>query len=111
MDINEIGDEDLAEQANLVAELNLLKQTSSSLLDTNQKRQTKLKSNVSVDRFMDPDTVLAARKSVTKQVSDDIESGKVTGNLERYKSKQQFNAIKDIDRQNEASSPKSIARR
>ena len=47
---------------------------------------------------MDPDTVLAARRSVTKQVSDDIESGKVTGNLERYKSKQQFNAIKDIDK-------------
>ena len=98
MDISDVDEEDLSGQANVVAELNLLKQASSQLLDQNQKRQTKLKSNVSVDRYMDPDTVLATRRSVTKQVSEDIESGKVTGNLERYKSKQQFNAIKEIDR-------------
>ena len=60
---------------------------------------------------MNTETVLEARKSVTKQVSADIESGKVSGNLERYKSKQQFQAIRDIDRQNEGASPRSIAKR
>ena len=60
---------------------------------------------------MNTATVLEARKSVTKQVSADIESGKVSGNLERYKSKQQFQAIRDIDRQNEGASPRSTAKR
>ena len=60
---------------------------------------------------MDADTVLETRKSVEKKVSDDIESGKVTQNLERYKSKQQFEAIKQIDKKNESASPKSIAKR
>ena len=81
------------------------------LLGQNQKRQSLLKSNLSVDKYMNTDAVLEARKSVTKQVSADIESGKVSGNLERYKSKQQFQAIRGIDRQNESASPTSIAKR
>ena len=60
---------------------------------------------------MNPDLVLETKRSVTKQVSEDIEQGKVSGNLERYKSKQEFNAMREIDRQNEGASPKQIARR
>ena len=57
-----------------------------------------LKSSISVDKYMNPDLVLETKRSIDKQVSQDIEHGKVSGNLERYKSKQEFNAIREIDR-------------
>ena len=65
-DIEESDEEDLINQAKVVAELNLLKQTSSQLLDQDKKRQTRLKSNLSVDKYMDADTVLETRKSVER---------------------------------------------
>ena len=53
MDIDDIDDKELINQANLAAELNLMKQTSSQLLEQDKKRQSMLKSNLSTDRHID----------------------------------------------------------
>ena len=112
MDIKEIDDTELIDQANLVAELNLMKQTSSQLLDQDKKRQTMLKSNMSTDRHIDTQTVLETKSSVEKLVDEYIASGKVTGEAaEKYRSKQQFKAMKGIHKINERATYKKMAKR
>ena len=70
MDIKDLDDTQLIDQANLVAELNLMKLTSSQLLEQGKKRQNMLKIKFSTDRHIDAQTVLETKTSVEKLVDE-----------------------------------------
>ena len=71
-------------KANLAAELNMLRQQSSVLLDVASQKRLLLKSNLSVvDKYLHAPAVLEEIETVTKRFSVDLSKGKYKGNVDR----------------------------
>ena len=113
MDIED--DNELMEEQNkvkLAAEINMVKQMSEEMLAGGAERMKAAKSGDAVDKYMNHDKVQNTIKNIERKYSIDAGmDAETVKTLEKKASKEQYKAMKDLNKLNERASPKMIAKR
>ena len=109
-DDNELMDEQ--NKVKLAAEINMVKVMSEEMLANGEQRMKKAQKGDALDKYMDHDKVSNTKMNIERKYS--IDKGMDAETIKKMESaaqKEQYKAMKDLNKLNERASPKMIAKR
>ena len=113
MDIED--DSELMDEQNkvkLAAEINMVKVMSEEMLSNGEQRMKKAQKGDTLDKYMDHDKVSNVKMNIEKKFSiDKGMDAEAIKKMEGLAQKEQYKAMKDLNKLNERASPKMIAKR
>ena len=112
MDIE--NEEELLEDHNnakLASEINMIKSMSQEMLASGEEKIKNAKHGDSVDKYMNHDQVQQTLAGIERKYSIDGMDKETVEKLQKQASKEQFKAMKNLNKMNERATPTMIAKR